>query len=203
MNFLNTRLMAVRAIGVALGTFLLVGATASATTVKYSTTGTFSDTGTNVTSGGGVTLTFNQVNNSGDDTPPTTDLLGSFSVSDPNGSVYTMPAGETFTLDISQTLPSSGNGSFGDSTITGTIANYTGPGNGKTGDYILTFDQTSVSINGVNYTLEDLGQNGLASNQLDIGTSKTTVEAAITAAPEPASFALFGFGLLRRPAKRA
>ena len=106
-----------------------------------------------------------------------------------------MPTGETFTLVINQSLPGSGDGSFGDSTITGTVSNPTGAGNGKTGDYILTFDQTSVTIDGINYTLEDLGQNGLASNQLDIGTSRTTIEAAITGVPEPASLALIGGGL--------
>src|SRR5579875_211862 len=122
MTISGTKLLVVRAVGVALGTFLLAGAPALATTVKYSTTGTFSSTGNNVISGEGVTLTFNNLNNSGNDTPPTTDQLGSFSVSDPNGSDFTMPDGETFTLDISQTLPTAGNGSFGDSLITGTIA---------------------------------------------------------------------------------
>jgi hypothetical protein len=210
MKILNTRLFVVRAAGLVLGSFLLAAAPALAMTVKYSTTGTFSSTGNNVISGGDVTLTFHNVNNSGNDTPPTTDELGSFSVSDPNGADFTMPDGETFTLDISQTLPSSGNGSFGDSIITGTIANAKGKGNGKTGDYVLTFDQTSVTINGITYTLENLGQNGLGPNQLDIGTSNTTVEAAITGAPEPVSSALLGggFALLgmvrwRRAGKRA
>jgi hypothetical protein len=194
MNICSKRLFTERAIGFALAGFLLAGAPMLATTVKYSTTGTFSGSNSNVLSGGDVTLTFNAVNNSGNDTPPTTDELGSFTVNDPNGAGFTMPAGETFTLVINQTLPSSGNGSFGNSAITGTISNPTGPGNGKTGDYILTFDETSVVINGITYTLEDLGQNGLGANQLDIGTSRTTVEAAITGAPEPLSVGLFGAG---------
>lgn len=195
MYTMNLRSLTAHALGVALGGLLLTAAPAMATTVQYSTTGTFSSTGTNVISGGDVTLTFNAVNNSGKDTPPTTDELGSFTVADPNGAGFTMPDGETFVLMINQTLPGAGDGSFGDSAITGTIANLLGPGNGKTGDYVLTFDQTSVTIYGVTYTLEDLGQNGLASNQLDIGTSRTTIEAAISDAPEPVSLALMGGGL--------
>jgi len=203
-----------RSLAFALSSILLAGVPALATTVKYSTTGTFSDLGTSTdsyaVSGGDVTLKFVAVNNSGDDTPPTLDKLGTFSVSDPNGAGMTMPSDETFTLVITQTLPSAGDGSFGASTITGTIANAKGAGNGKTGDYILTFDQTSVDINGITYTLQDLGGEGLASNQLDIGTSTTTVEAAISDAPEPASAVLIGGGIAllgiarrRQSAKRA
>jgi hypothetical protein len=149
MNTISTRFLTAPSLGVALGAFLLAATPALGTTVQYSTTGAFSTTNNNVIMGGDVTLTFNAVNDSGKDTPPTTDELGSFSVKDPNGAGFTMPAGETFTLVINQSLPDAGNGSFGNSSITGTISNPTGKGEGKTGDYILTFDQTSVTIDGI------------------------------------------------------
>ena len=189
----NSRLMAL-----ALGGLLAAVAPALADNVSYTTSGTFSTTMNNVLSNGGVTLTFNNVPNAltvGLDSTPASDSLGYFQAVETAGGSLNVPAGETFTLNITQLIPG-GSGSIMNSPLTGTISEVAG--NFPGGNLVLSFSQTSLTVDGIHYALEDLGQNGLASNQLAIGTTTTNIEAEITgsAAPEPSSYLLTGFGAL-------
>jgi hypothetical protein len=179
---------------------IAAGTPASAEEVLFTTSGIFTSTGTNVitnTSGGKTSsVTFNG-NPTGDDfttapgvTPATVDTLGEFTVSLPAGTSLT-GAGD-FIITINQSSPA-GNGNLGTDSLAGKVTN----AGGVTGSLLLTFQNTSVTIGGITYTLEDLGQNGLAPDQLAIGKNGAAIEAAITSAtPEPTFFALTGLGFL-------
>ncbi len=183
-----------RALALFVGGLLAAVAPALATNVDFSTTGQFGSTGTNTLSGTNVAVTFNGVTNTEISTPGQ-ESLGMFQVSfnDPGSDASLTPAaGETFSLNIAQISPA-GSGSFSNEAFSGTVSQ-TQP-NFPTGQLILTFDQTSITVSGVTYTLLDLGQGNLASNQLGIGTSDTTVE-ALVGTPEPASYALAASGLV-------
>jgi hypothetical protein len=191
---------------------------ASADVVDFTTAGTFSVSGTNTMTGttkNGKTasVTFNPVTITSSQYPQqdvpsapggpaaeaTVDTLGSFTVSLPAGTSIgaNTPAGVdgTFLLTLNQAIEggASGTADYGTSALTGRLSKTGGP----TGSLVITFAQTSVTIDGVTYTVEDLGQNGLASDQLAIGASGAAIEAAITSpAPEPSFLALTGVGFL-------
>jgi hypothetical protein len=178
---------------------LIVAVTpAFADEVFFTTSGVFTSTGTNtITDTFGAktaSITFN--GNAGADdmptpplvNPPTVDSLGTFSVLVPPGTSITGTG--DFILTIDQSSPV-GNGTLGSDTLSGKISTLGGP----TGSLVVTFAKTTITINNITYTLEDLGQNGLLPNQLGIGKNGAEIEAAITsAAPEPTFFALTGAG---------
>jgi hypothetical protein len=183
----------------ALGGILAAASPALALEVTYTTTGVFSSSGTNVFTGaGGTSATY--VSYSGTDVPSlpggpaidaTVDQLGTINVAVPSGDTLTGTG--NFVLTINQTIVG---GPTGSSTVsaalTGQLTNIPGQ---KTGDLIFTFASPTITIDGVTYTLEDLGQNGLLPTQLAIGKGGGEIEAAITsAAPEPTFFALTGLG---------
>jgi MYXO-CTERM domain-containing protein len=205
-----------RSTGIFVVTIGLLGAglPALATTVDYTTTGIFSQTGTNVLSTGpSGTLTYSGVpyNCPGvscvsgqNDTPPTSISLGLFTAA----GLGTVIGEGTFTLTIDQTSPSP-------TTVLSQVDTLSGQlGPGKTGDIDLTFSQTTFTINGVLYALQNLGQNGLPSNVLALSSSKTTLNSQLTAvavttggsgAPEPTFFGLTAagvFGLLALAVRR-
>jgi hypothetical protein len=189
---------------------------ALADVVDFTTTGTFSVSGTNTIAGTTnkgktASVTFNPVaitstQHPQQDVPSaaggpadeaTVDTLGNFTVSLPSGTSVgnNMPAGAdgTFLLTLNQKIEggASGSADYGTSVMTG-ILSKTG---GTTGSLTLTFAQSSVTIDGVTYTLVDLGQNGLGANQLAIGASGEPIEVAITSPLfEPTFFALTGVG---------
>ncbi len=101
-----------------------------ATGVTFTTSGTFSTetpytAGVSSLSGGGVTISFYGVPNFdnplGAGNTPVTEELGTFMVSQVPPSSFTPPAGESFTLDINQTLPP-GTGSITNNAFTGTVS---------------------------------------------------------------------------------
>jgi hypothetical protein len=149
-----------------------------------------STNGTNVFTNSGSTLTFSGIASAafGQINTPGQHALGTFSA-DIGGTG--LLAGGNFTLEVDQTVPGPPtSGTFGLDAFTGAFTNDGGVHGGQT---ILTFAQTSLVINGIQYTLQDLGQGGLAPNQLGIGVTGTTVQAFIT--PEPAFYGLMGIGL--------
>jgi hypothetical protein len=185
---------------VALGGLIAMATPAAATTVQYSTTGTFSTTGTNSLTGtNGETLIFNAVpgfSSPGVNTTPAVDSLGYFMVTNTTGGTLTPPPGETFTLSLNQVAPS-GSGGFTSSAFGGTLSDPTGA---PSGGLTLTLSQTSFTVGGNSYQVQNLN-NG---NQLSIGTGLTNVQAAITSSapaapspsvPEPMSMSLLGGGL--------
>ncbi|MBV8898167.1 MAG: PEP-CTERM sorting domain-containing protein [Acidobacteriaceae bacterium] len=176
-----------RTTAVALGALIAAAVPAFGTTVDYSTTGTFSTTGTGVLTGtGGETLTFNPISTS--NITPATNSLGFFTVTNATGGTLTPPAGETFTLTVTQTSPA-GTGGLASIPLTGTIDD---TGAAPSGGLVLTLALTNFSVNGINYQLVNL-TNG---NQVDVGTTITNIQADITGAvPEPATVALMGGGL--------
>lgn len=182
---------------VALGGLVAIALPAFGTTVDYTTTGTFSSTSNNILVGsGGETLTFNGVpglSSGGVNSTPATDSLGYFMVTNSNGGSLTPPSGETFTLNLTQSEPTPvTTGSFTSSGFTGTLSD---TANVPGGGLILTLAQTSITVNGITYTLQNLN-NG---DQLAIGTGLTNVQTTITGAvgtvPEPLSMGLLGGGL--------
>ncbi len=176
----------------AFGGMLSVVSPALATEVTYDTTGTFSVSGTNTFQGTEnnskvAQVTFNTY--SGDDLLPSTDSLGMFTVSAPAGTKIV--GGGTFLLTIDQTIVSgpSDSGSFGAAGVSGTLS---ANGNGALN---LTFAQTSVTIDQVTYTLQNLG--GPGGNVITFGKGGVILVANITSpVPEPTFFGLTGVGLL-------
>lgn len=162
---------------------LLFGASAFATPVAYTTTGVFASDSTNTITNGDATITF--AGTSGSVSAPTFSSLGTFTVTGTVGGTFS----DTFTLTISQTIPAAGNGTS-TSKVNGTIS-------GNSSGILLSFVPPAVVIGSgaqqVTYTFspETYGLNNPAVN-----SGKTTIEAYITAAPEPASLGLFGGSLL-------
>jgi hypothetical protein len=168
--------------------------------VTFTTLGYFTAAGSNVLSektGNKIaTLTFDG-NLDGDDitsspgqVPATVDSLGTFVVSVPPGTSLVGKNEGVFAMRITQLDPP-GTGNLGADLLYGNISN----GGGSTGSLIITFQSTSVTINQITYTLEDLGQNGLQPNQLGIGKNGAQLEASITSPmPEPPLFGLTGLG---------
>jgi hypothetical protein len=137
--------------------------------------------------------------------------LGTFTTVIPSNSSLN-PSGQ-FTLTIDQTLypyndyPSGGtggSGTIGTVSFSGTLSAGTGPATGTT---ILTFvSPPSVTIQGITYTLDDIGGPNLSANQLAIGPNQSVSLGALISAPasvivtgstpEPALYGLTGAGLV-------
>jgi hypothetical protein len=161
---------------------------ANAVPVTYSTTGSIGGGGSSVTFGSGgdlTTITFTGITNSTVQANPFTFAsLGEFKTT-VTGNGATITPGTTFTLTITQTNPSSGTGQLV-GTMNGTIQQDSSTG-------LVTFSVSSVTINGVTYSLTN---NPLPLVPPSTNNGVTTVQAQITAAvPEPATMLLLGTGL--------
>lgn len=169
---------------------------AKADPVSFSSAGTFTcagcaGSGTNsVTFVGGMgsalSLTFTGVNSTVD-TSPAGFTFASFGEiqSSVSGSGATITPGTTFTLTITQTVPSAGSGPF-QATLSGFIDQNTSTGQ-------ITFTVTQVQIGAVTY---DIANNPLALVPPATNNGVTTIQGRVTTIPEPTSMFLLGTGLL-------
>lgn len=174
------------AMSIALLAIFAAGQTiAQADPVTFSTNGSFNGGGNSIVFGGGAnTLTINFTGVNSNVNTPTFASLGEFQTI-VAGSGATITGGTTFTLNITQTVPSAGSG-FLAGTITGTISQNQSSG-------LVTFTVSSATINGVTYSLTN---NPLPLVPPSTNNGVTTVQAQITSAvPEPATMILLGTGL--------
>jgi len=189
--FLKTSLMLALVAG-----FLSVAAgTAQADPVTFSTSGTFTCGG--CAGSGTNSVTF--LGGMGNALMITFTGLGSTSLNTPTGSSFgnfqtffsgngAIAASGTFTLTITQTVPTAGSNSFS-ATFSGTFSA------SNSGSGVVSFSVTSVNIGGITYAITNNPLNLVppASNN-----GITTVQGQITgsAVPEPAGMLLLGTGLL-------
>jgi hypothetical protein len=160
----------------------------SAVPVTYSTAGSFNGGGNTITFGSGgnlTTISFTGITNSTVNANPFTFAsLGDFQTT-VTGSGATITPGTTFTLTITQTAPGAGSGALL-GTISGTVQQDSSSG-------LVTFSVSSVTINGVTYSLTN---NPLPLVPPSTNNGVTSVQAQITASvPEPATMLLLGTGL--------
>ncbi len=182
---------------VAMAIFAMGQGVANADPVTFTTSGTFTCVGCSGSGTNSVTFT----NGMGNALMITFTGLGSTSLNTPTGSSFgnfqTFVSGTgasasgTFSLTITQTVPTAGSGSF-TATFSGTFT----ASNSGTG--VVTFDVTAVNINNVIYSITNNPLNLVppASNN-----GITTVQGQIVninqqTIPEPASMILLGTGLL-------
>ena len=173
---------------------IIVGVTAGAAKadpVTFSTTATFNGGASSITFGG-VTLSFAGLTNSMVNTPSNTSL-GEIVVSCVGGgsacSPQAIPAGTTFQIDITQTVPTVGGPGIISSTLSGTIGGASSSGTG------ITFTVTSATIGPVSYTILN---NPLALVPVTTNNGRTSIQAAVvtTTIPEPTTMLLLGTGLI-------
>src|SRR6476619_6298616 len=188
--FLKTTLMLALVAG-----FLSVAAgTAQADPVTFSTSGTFTCAG--CAGSGTNSVTF--LGGMGNALMITFTGLGSTSLSTPTGSSFgnfqtffsgngSIAASGTFTLTITQTVPTAGSASFS-ATFSGTFS----AANSGTG--VVNFTVTSVNIGGITYSITNNPLNLVppASNN---GITTVQGQMTSTTVPEPAGMLLLGTGL--------
>jgi len=175
--------------------FMAFGAsTANADPVTFSTSGIFTCAG--CAGSGSNSVTF--LGGMGNALMITFTGLGSTSLNTPTGSSFgnfqtfvsgtgSIAASGTFTLTITQTVPTAGSDSFA-ATFTGLFSA------SNSGSGVVNFTVTSVTIGGITYSITNNPLNLVppASNN-----GITTVQGQITSSvPEPASMLLLGTGLL-------
>lgn len=168
---------------------------AQADPVTFSTSGTFTCAG--CAGSGTNSVTF--LGGMGNAVMITFTGLGSTSLNTPTGSSFgnfqTFVSGNgaiavsgTFTLTITQTVPTAGSDSFS-ATFSGTFTA------SNSGSGVVTFSTTAITIGGITYSITNNPLNLVppASNN-----GITTVQGQITgsAIPEPASMLLLGTGLV-------
>lgn len=178
-----------------LATVALATSNAKADPVTFSTSGVFTCAG--CAGSGTNSVTF--LGGGGNALMITFTGLGSTSLNTPTGSSFgnfqtffsgsgVINASGTFTLTITQTVPSAGSNSFS-ATFSGTFS----ASNSGTG--VVNFTVTSVDIGGITYAITNNPLNLVppASNN-----GITTVQGQITrsAVPEPGTLVLLGSGLL-------
>jgi hypothetical protein len=172
---------------VVLGAALAVSAPfAHAGPVSYSSTGNINGLGSSETFGVGantLTLSFAGVNSSVN--APTNASAGVFTASVTGAGAS---ASGNFSLDITQTVPGAGSGSFL-GVLSGTFTV-----NSSTGD--VDFSNTVLNLDGIIYTLQQ-PPGGYALVPQNTNGGQTTIQMNITpAVPEPNSLTLLGMGLL-------
>jgi hypothetical protein len=138
--------------------------------------------------GNSLTLTFTGVTNSMVNTDPagfTFASLGEIQTSVAGTGAMITP-GTTFSIRVTQTVPSGGSGDFA-GTLSGTIDQNTSTG-------VITFTVTHIEINGVSY---DVTNNPLNLVPPSTNNGVTSIQARIsTPVPEPATMFLLGSGLV-------
>ena len=164
---------------------LLAATGAFADTVTYTTSGCFTGgqaVGScpgNTLANGGAVVSF--VTTGGSVGTPTGTSLGTIHMTD-SGVAGTF-TGDTFTLTINQTTPSSGTGSSSAS-ISGTITT------NSDGSMSLNFVPTIITIGNIGYFL----QTSYILNNPSVNGGNTTIQAFVDV-PEPSSLLLLGTGL--------
>ena len=177
-----------------LATLAIASSVAKADPVTFSTSGTFTCVGCTGSGTNSVTFT----NGLGNALMINFNGLGITNLNTPTGSSFGefqtfvsgvgASASGTFTLTISQTVPTVGSDSFS-ATFSGTFT----ASNSGTG--VVTFTTTSITIGGITYAITNNPLNLVppASNN-----GITTVQGQITSSPvpEPTSMLLLGTGLI-------
>ena len=159
-----------------------------AATVTFTTTGTFASSGTNVFSAPGVTITFTGFPSTV--LTPSNVTLGSFATIGTTSIDPTLDLTDTFTLDIFQTVPGVGTGSY-IGTLDGVLRI------NASSAYIDFGAPLEILIAGIRYELLEADGGVAGRSEMkppSSGGGLSTVEARVT--PEPASALLFGLGLL-------
>jgi hypothetical protein len=176
----------------ALAVAIIVGVTAGAAKadpVTFSTTATFNGALPSITFGG-VMLSFQPIITSTVNSPSNTSL-GEIVVScvdlSTTCSPQAIPAGTTFQIHITQTVPAPGGPGTISSTLSGTIGGMSSSGTG------ITFTVTSATIGPVTYTILN---NPLALVPVTTNNGHTSIQAAVTTIPEPTTMLLLGTGLI-------
>lgn len=173
--------------------------------VEYSTTGVFSTSGTNTASltqvgGSGLQdhVVFTGVSNlsANAGATPVTSSLGNLFVSIIDGSSGT--ASGDFQLTITQTSPGPASASFSAAVFSGTISRLAGDGTqDAAGQLVLTFMTPTITLDGIQYSIDGLGAGGLGADQLGLDLYHNTISAAIsTALPEPAFVGLIAIAMI-------